>query len=121
MTPSDLFPSERIADFITLSVYAFTFLFVFVATFLNARKRRMRFDALSRTLTARELVLFLAYALGAANVFVDGIRPDWLRWSMRTIGILCNVALVLYIVLDERPEGRMRRWIKRHLPARIGT
>jgi hypothetical protein len=116
MVPESIFPSEKWGDFVSLTIYAMTFLAVVIFTIVNARRTKTKFDGLSRALTAREIVLFISYTLAAANILIDNLRPAEVRWTIRTAGIMCNVALFLLLASD---RTRLGRWIQRHTPERF--
>lgn len=108
-----IFPGEEWANFISLMMWALTFLCIFIVTLVNMYRNKRAFDGLSAALTSKTFLLFVLMLTGALAIFWPWIRPGWVRWTIRTIGILINFAVIAKSVQVTFPDGRLIRWTER--------
>jgi hypothetical protein len=108
-----ILPSEDWGDAISLGVWAFTFLLIFVAIILNSRKNLVRFDGLSVLLLSKTFVLFVLFGTAAIGAFYPDLRPAWFRWTLRSLGITIGFLLFFAIINDTYPDARLLQWLRR--------
>lgn len=123
-------PSEKWGDFVTLTIYAFTFLMIAVAIIVNGRRNKVRYDGISFFMLSKTIILCGLFTLGSIAVFYPDIRPYWLRWLLRVAGSTVNLGLFTAIISITFPKSRFVKWSRstrlyhwgvRHNPWRVNA
>lgn len=117
-----VFVGEEWADFISLFVWATTFLCIFIVTLINMHRNHRAFDGLSFFLSAKTLLLFVLFLVNALAVWWPDTRQPIVRWTLRTLGITFNALLIVQLIQITFPDTRFVHWVaRRRIMQWIGT